>query len=263
MLCDMDGTLLDNNTHRISEENVSAIKYFMSEGGRFGFATGRIVSELRSLDEIIGTNAPSVTCNGSKIYNFRTGEKLFTDVLGEDILPFLHMVEQDHPNIMIELTSDDTIYCYRPNSSLDHHKSIASVSFTEISHYTAVPRPWVKLALWDEPEAIKELASNIDLTLFPSDYNFMYSYKYCCEISTKKADKGTALVEARKTLPDIKTVVAIGDNENDILMLKNADVSIVPSNAVPSAKAEADVVLDCDCNHSAVAESIRLLEEGF
>lgn len=261
MLSDMDGTLLDTNTHDISEENISAIKYFMSEGGRFGFATGRLVSELRRFDDLIGTNAPSVACNGSKVYDFRTGEKVFVDELGEDIIPFLRMVEEKYPNVMIEMTSDDTLYYYRPNSSLEHHKSISDITFTVTPHYTEIPHPWVKLAVWDEPEAIKEFARSVDMTLFPGDYNFMYSYKYCCEISTRRADKGNALFEARKMLPDVRTVVAIGDNENDILMLKNADISFVPSNAVPSAKAEADVVLQCDCNHSAVAEAIRLLEE--
>ena len=57
-----------------------------------------------------------------------------------------------------------------------------------------------------------------------------------------------------------KKVVAIGDNENDITMLKNADISMVPSNAVDAAKLSADFVLECDCNHSAVAFAIEKLK---
>ena len=38
---DLDGTLLGSD-HKISAENISAIRYFQEEGGLFTFVTGRM-----------------------------------------------------------------------------------------------------------------------------------------------------------------------------------------------------------------------------
>ena len=47
LLCtDLDDTLLTTDK-RISDENKQAIEYFMSEGGLFTFATGRVVDGAR------------------------------------------------------------------------------------------------------------------------------------------------------------------------------------------------------------------------
>lgn len=257
---DLDGTLLDNKDYKISEKNIAAIKYFMSEGGKFGFATGRIISELKEFDDIVGTNAPSITCNGSMVYDFSNKKSTLVGEMGEDIFPFFDYIEKAYPSSMIDITTADTIYYYRPNSSLLKHKSISSAAFEEMKHFSEAPHPWLKLAIWDEPKETKFLAENVDLSLMPKEYKFMYSFEYCCEISLQSADKGNALLRAKELLPDIKKVVAIGDNENDITMLKNADISMVPSNAVDAAKLSADFVLECDCNHSAVAFAIEKLK---
>ncbi len=258
---DLDGTLLDNKNYKISEENRAAIKRFMSEGGKFGFATGRIVSELREFDDVVGTNAPSITCNGSLIYDFSNGKSTLVGEIEDDIIPFLDYVEKAYPSTMIDLTTADTIYYYRPNSSLLKHKSISCAEFSEVEHFTAAPHPWLKLAIWDEPDRIKYFAENADRSRLPEKYKFMYSFEYCCEISLVSADKGNALLKAKESLDGIKKVVAIGDNENDVTMLKNADISMVPTNAVDMAKKSADIILDCDCNHSAVANAIEKPEK--
>ncbi len=257
---DLDGTLLDNKDYKISAENIATIKYFMSEGGRFGFATGRIISELKEFDDVLGTNAPSVTCNGSMVYDFSSKKSTIVGEMSEDIFPFFEYVEKAYPTTMLDITTADTIYYYRPNSSLLMHKSISSASFCEAEHFSMSPHPWLKLAIWDEPQKIKHFAENVDLSLMPKEYKFMHSFEYCCEISLWSADKGTALLKAKDLLTGIKKIVAIGDNENDITMLKNADISMVPSNAVEKAKNSADIVLDCDCNHSAVAFAIEKLK---
>lgn len=258
---DFDGTLLDNIDYKISEENIAAIKYFMSEGGKFGFATGRIISELEDFNDLVSPNAPSITCNGSLLYDFSNGESTLVGEIGEDIIPFLEYVEKAYPNVMIDITTDHTIYHYRTNSSIIKHKSISNADFAEVKHFSLTPHPWLKIAIWDEPEKIRYFSENAERERLDKKYKFMYSYEYCCEISLVSADKGAALLKAKKTLENIKTVVAIGDNENDVTMLKNADISMVPSNAVEDAKQSADIILDCDCNHSAVAKAIYRLKE--
>ena len=40
ILSDLDGTLL-NSSAEISQRNIDTVKYFMDNGGKFSFATGR------------------------------------------------------------------------------------------------------------------------------------------------------------------------------------------------------------------------------
>ncbi len=260
--CDLDGTLIDHETNEVSEANALAIKRFMAEGGLFGLATGRISDEAAHYITHIGVNAPSVTGNGATIYDFTTGYRNDLAEIEEDILPFFGHIERDFPQIMIEIvSSDDIIYCCHPNIGLKLHSDITISTFKEVPSLEDIPKPWLKVALWSDAEGAKHLAKNADTSLLPDRYNFMHSFIYCCEISRKDADKGTGLLAVKSMLPAVRLTCAMGDNENDVKMLGNADISFVPSNAVESAKKAAEIILESDCSHSAVAEALARLEE--
>ncbi|MEE0967889.1 MAG: HAD family hydrolase [Clostridia bacterium] len=262
LACDLDGTLLCSKGKTVSEENAFAIKEFIREGGVFGFATGRASNEIEKFNAGIGSKGICITCNGSTLYDLGTKEHTLLAEAEDDILPFYEYTEREFPEIMFEIvSSDNIIYYYRPNPALDKHRSITNADFCEVGHYTEVPRPWVKLALWAVPEETKRFASEADRSILPDRYNFMHSFEYCCEISRKSADKGTGLLAVKKKLKGINLTCAIGDNENDVTMLKNADISFVPQNAVPMAKENAKYILSRDCNHSAVAEAIEKLRD--
>ena len=72
LLCtDLDDTLLTYDK-RVSEGNVKALNYFMDNGGRFTFATGRVPRGAKLRREYIEPNAPMVCANGAGIYDFKT-----------------------------------------------------------------------------------------------------------------------------------------------------------------------------------------------
>ena len=60
---DLDGTLLDDD-RRLSQENYDAVARFVSQGGRFGVATGRM--ERTTLHNFPGLaiNIPSIFLTG-------------------------------------------------------------------------------------------------------------------------------------------------------------------------------------------------------
>ena len=55
----------------------------------------------------------------------------------------------------------------------------------------------------------------------------------------------------------IENAVAIGDEENDISMIRNAGVGVAMKNAVQSVKDAADYVTEHDNNEDGVAEVIE------
>ena len=70
---DFDGTLADCNG-KIPESVISAIKYFMSEGGRFTVCTGRIFQGFHLYSEEY-INAPVLLGNGAMAYDYKNKER--------------------------------------------------------------------------------------------------------------------------------------------------------------------------------------------
>jgi hydroxymethylpyrimidine pyrophosphatase-like HAD family hydrolase len=67
----------------------------------------------------------------------------------------------------------------------------------------------------------------------------------------------------RRVSPDMaaRTLIACGDYENDIPMLKAADIAICPANAMDEVKKICDFVL-CDCDEGLIADIIEHIEAG-
>ena len=71
-------------------------------------------------------------------------------------------------------------------------------------------------------------------------------------------DKGTAILEFCKLFGiSPEQTIAVGDEWNDISMIKAAHVGIAVENAVDAVKEAADYVTVRDHNHDAVAEVIE------
>ncbi len=261
LISDMDGTLINPDTLGIDEKNVASIKEFMAEGGLFAFASGRTEGELVRYDELIRSNTYSICFNGSCLYNFRTGEKEYLCKLGDEIFPFLEWVEQIFPNVCIEITNDEINCLYRRNGGNDLQDRISGIPSKEFSDYRHFPGNRLKLSFWlattEETDAFEAAVRAHGHT---EGYDFMRSFGYCCEMMPKGANKGIALLRMRELLPNIKTVVAVGDAENDLLMLQNADMSFAPSNAWDSVKEVAGVVLVESCRESVLASVIEKLK---
>ena len=78
------------------------------------------------------------------------------------------------------------------------------------------------------------------------------------EFNSIGIDKGNGLRSLAEILGiDVKDTIAVGDNYNDISMLKTAGLSIAVSNAVDDAKKAAHYVTEADNNKGAVAELIE------
>ena len=258
--CDMDGTLLDTENHTISDENIKAAQYLMREGGRFAFATGRIVEELREHAELLHPNAFCFCSNGAVMHDYASGENREIASYGEEIVPFLEYIEREFPELMIEPSDDARVYYTERNDALVHQRAISDVTLVPVGTFREARRPWYKLAFWAMPDVIDRLESEIDFSRVPSGYTLVRTYPYCFEMLIDSASKGKSLLEYRKIYQDLRLVAAMGDNENDNLMLLNADVGFAVANAVEETKKSADVVLIRTCNESALCEAIDRIE---
>ena len=86
---------------------------------------------------------------------------------------------------------------------------------------------------------------------------FVRSSKYFYEILPSGCSKGTALKKMLEIYHRYGyTVAACGDFDNDIEMLRNADIPIAPANALEEVKKAACIVTKADCDNGAVAEAL-------
>ena len=92
---------------------------------------------------------------------------------------------------------------------------------------------------------------------------FVHSEKVLMEILPKNINKGVSIHKFSELFGiDINKIVAVGDFENDVEMIKEAGVGVAVSNACPAAKEVADIVTVSNEEH-AIAKVIEDIEKGI
>ena len=110
LLCtDLDATLL-NDDHKVSEENIRAIEYFKSEGGKFTFVTGRVPTGARLMLEYVKPNVPVVTFNGAGVYDFEEDKLLWGTYLEDGAKDLIEFVEKRIEGVGLVVCTDDKVY---------------------------------------------------------------------------------------------------------------------------------------------------------
>lgn len=240
----MDATLL-NSDHAVSEANREALEYFMSEGGRFTVASGRMVDAVRAYFSQMRINAPAILHNGAKLYDFGTEKVLFEKFIEEHRKQAIRRVHDEIPELGLEVYSEEKVYVYRACSESERFKTKSyDVTFympDEVWH-----KPWIKALLIGERELLDK---------YEPIYRREYDDGYCVrsdamylDVVANGVSKGKGLEKLSELLGTARgNVYAVGDNMNDLEMLSAAGHSFAVANAEPAVKAAADdIVPSCD-----------------
>lgn len=257
LVSDMDATLLTNK-HKISDKNREAAEYFISNGGLFTVATGRMNKGVREYLGRISINAPAILHNGAQIYDFKSEKSLREKFIEEERKGIIKRVYEDMPELGIEIYSNETIYIYRECAETARFKNR---KYTDVVY--SLPdevwgQPWIKYLLIGK----KKLLDRYE-PVYRRDYDSGYavrSGKKYLDIVSGEASKGIALSELR-TITGAEKVIAVGDNMNDISMLQTADISFAVDNAEDSVKETADFQAPSN-NDSAIAYIVEQLDKG-
>jgi len=117
-----------------------------------------------------------------------------------------------------------------------------------------------KVVFEDTAEALIELEKKLEAE-FPNTFEYNRSRPTLLEMQMKGVNKSRlfgSFKEYYRRQGRELTLFACGDNENDIAMLKKADVAVCPSNAIDEVKAISDKCL-CSNNDGVIAELIYSL----
>ncbi len=257
---DLDGTLL-NNECKVSDENIKAIEYFKKEGGLFTFVSGRVPSGARIVLDYVRPNIPAVTFNGGGIYDFEADKLIGGDWLDRGAADVVKYADSKTEDLGLIICTDEDIIFSKMNKWV--HEYILEENSPPIEKpYYEIQKPWKKVMFVVSDEIMPEFKKMIAESEFFDKYDFMQSDPHYYEILPKGTNKGSGLGKLTELVGiDKRKVIAIGDNENDISMIKTAAVGIAVGNACEELKAVADMVTVRN-TESAIATVINSVEKG-
>jgi hydroxymethylpyrimidine pyrophosphatase-like HAD family hydrolase len=121
---------------------------------------------------------------------------------------------------------------------------------------------WFKLVFVSDAERIRKVRHDFE-RVFGKRFGKASSSARALEVQLARSSKAVGLEKMRRLSPALasRTVIACGDYENDIPMLKAADIAVCPANAMDEVKEICDLVL-CDCNEGLIADVIENIEAG-
>lgn len=230
LICsDLDGTFRNKIDMK---PNIEAVEYFTDNGGRFTFATGRSVPHLEKLEYNFLMNAPACVCNGGAVYDFKNKNLLYERYLDFEITDFFDVLKEYNGNL-------NDVYIYS-NCFEDEYRFNTPEMLREKVSLKNVIKLICVFETSDEADKFKNYALN--QTLFENSY-IGKSWNLGVEFNSVNATKGSAIKFLKNYFEDINTTIGIGDYENDIPLLKCADVGVAVGDALEDVKKIADYIV--------------------
>ncbi len=247
LICsDIDGTF--SRGGKYADGNYEAVRYFIENGGRFTFVTGRHIAYLLESGFYKMINAPACLFNGGIIYDFEKEEVLFDQRLGYTIGEFMAAFGEER-----KWTQEFRFYrdCNDAGLWIKWDEPIPA----ELAALHSI-KIVVTFHSSEEADRFKELS--LQNPFFKNDY-IGKSWPVGLEFNPADATKGQGLKWLKNYLGNIHTAYGIGDYENDAELLRHADVGVAVGDAVPEIKALADMIVK-PCDEYAVRDLIEQID---
>jgi hypothetical protein len=257
LITDMDGTFLPASKIP-GERSLRAVKDFQTAGGKFSIATGRAIQAANQYFDSFQVNCPIIMCNGGMVYDLNNKKQIYDVFVPDFTRDIVKQLLSDNPDVGCEVLTLDNVYVPQMTPLEAQHNVICKVN-PVICGVDDIPDNWYKVLFAIEPEKMDRLIGYVAEKGW-SGVDFVRSSKEYYEILPLNISKGTGLRKMREVCGfEDFTVVAVGDYNNDIEMLKAADVGMCPSNGVDEVKKIADVVLDVSCEENAIAAAVEYI----
>ena len=261
LITDLDGTLLPASKE-ISVADAAAISQFRAKGGKFAIATGRTLQAAQRYLKKLQPNIPVILFNGAAIYDPVAEKWLYTEELPPEAAAITRQVLEAFPDVSAEILRTDGTYVSRMTPYEKEHLKICQVE-PILAMPEEIPHGWLKVLFAIAPERMPDLIAYFQEQNWTCA-DFVQSEARFYEMLPKGVTKGSALRRYR-TICGAESwhIVAAGDFDNDLDMLRVADTSACPSNAQPCIKEIANIQLMHSCEENAIAELIYRLSKSL
>lgn len=267
IIMDVDGTLI-NKAGKITPKTKEALLEAQKNGVKLILASGRPVNGLTSLAKELHMeeNHGYLVCfNGSKVVDFQTGEILLNQTmsveLGKRILAHMKkfevrplIVKGDYSYVtnvydcMVHINGEE----FNIMNHEAHDNGFMLCEVKDLEEFADFPLN--KILNIGEPEYLKEHYQEMQAP-FLEVTNASFTAPFYFEFTDKGIDKTKALGEVLSKIGYCpEELIAFGDAQNDLSMLKYAGTGVAMGNAVEELKEQADfVTASCDEDGIALA----------
>lgn len=261
---DYDRTLTAPDS-TIPERNLEAIRYFIDNGGTFTVNTGRSLPMTKVFRDVVPVNAPLLLYNGAAAYDLQTGEFTECHTIPLPMEQTIREIMASYPDLMVELQGIDAHYAFRENPGwdayLDHNLCARGHAdpgddlgpFLKFSLYGEFREVTVADLFAGSPEEVRRMdeAEEQLRRQFGDHCEVFRAASRIIDIQTRGISKKRAARDLQHRLGK-RILVCVGDGENDIPMLRDADFAFCPGDAIVSDRFE-NV---CGCAEGSVADVI-------
>jgi Cof subfamily protein (haloacid dehalogenase superfamily) len=244
---DIDGTLLTPRGE-ITARNSAAINSARQSGVQIVLVTGRRFNSARELAQRLDTGAPLISHNGALTKNVETLETLDYHPLDVEIARAIIVIGRecgadmiccDDPHglgkMVIEGVSDENKSLHR---YLDKYSDSVSV-VSDLLEY--VDHPPIQIMFSGHCDPMDDFAAGMNAAMGERIQLFKTRYRSAdltiLDALSVTASKGASLATiSKKHGVAREEVMAIGDNHNDLTMLRYAGLGVVMANAEDELK---------------------------
>ncbi len=239
---DLDNTLLDKQG-QIPDSTAALLHQAAQKGVLTAVATGRCYPSALNAARKIGARTPVICYNGSLIKWGDTGEVLAKSYIYPEDIRAVSQFCHERELYLQCYDYDDVLIIEEMCDGARIDPDLETVGCREVGDLRlyAGLNPTPKMLIVEQPEKVAARIAELEAH-FPR-LSFCQSQPWLIEVMPQDAGKGKAL-ETLARLMDVRReeVMALGDNTNDLPMLRWAGLGVVVANGVEAAKAEADYV---------------------
>ena len=271
---DLDGTIIgrDNN---IVENNFKAINDINNKNIDFVICTGKTYPIIKGMCSKLNASY-GIFGNGNQIINLKTGKEIYKKLLtNTEIESCINIAREHKLHIHIytdnEIVTEELKYMDLRNYKLQQDKyydtSLGITVVDDIKQYLAFNKANVCKLIISSNSDLSQIKSEIlgkeDVSITTikkyGDYKdtvINKEYEYL-DITPKNINKDTAL----KVLIDYlniesNEIMAIGDNLNDLEMVKNSGIGVAVANAYDELKQVAKYTTTNSVENGGFAEAV-------
>lgn len=269
IVSDLDGTLL-NDKKEIDDNTIYILNELHKKGIEIVIATGRnyymakkLIEPITNLNPVILSNNGSVVrqSHDDKVlsYNYLQPsffEKIYNEGIKRNLNPFIHVDEYDNGyDLIYEKEEFEKEYSGYIKRDYDRARLI---KFDPLNTDKIL-----SVCYFDEYTKLKDFG--IEMT-DPGYYNTIFNRNLgnlaLLEFLHREGCKWSSLknyAKHKNILP--KDIIALGDDNNDLEMLKNAGMGIAMINGTEEIKKAAKIISKYDNNNSGVYHELKELFE--
>ena len=224
---DLDGTLLHDDMS-LSDFSKDIIRKAEHRGIRIVLATGRMFDAARPKAEELGlSDTPLICYTGAWIMMSRSGRPIWQDGVDISVAEKNSSDSKRKRNGWYILFLYDQIYLPEPNKTEAKYKKYRTkaVAYLGDAFYHPKKKP-TRLIFADGSEAVRREIRRVIETNFSDEVEVVFPGDDFVDVHKKGVSKGTALQKLCNMWDiSLSEVIAFGNTENDVSMLKMAGIS--------------------------------------